>query len=44
MNFWTPVCLTTTAILRMFNRIVREQVAGPEAEHDTHLREPTLVK
>ena len=29
---------------RMFNRIVREQVAGPEAEHDKALREPTLVK
>jgi hypothetical protein len=29
---------------RMFNRIVREQVGRPEAEHDTHLREPTLVK
>ncbi len=29
---------------RMFNRIVREQIGRPEAEHDTHLREPTLVK
>ncbi len=28
---------------RIFNRIVREQVAGPEAEHDKPLRESTLV-